>query len=433
MPEKTPQKLSRRSFLEKTATGSAAFTTFAGFSAARGDEAPNQQVILGVMGVNGRGRALAQEFATQTSAKVAYICDVDQRAMGRTVDIVEQSTGRAPQGVRDFRQILDDPAVDALVIAAPDHWHGPATILACNAGKHVYVEKPACHNPYEGQLMIEAARKHERQVQLGTQRRSSPLIQEAIQKLHDGRIGQTRMARGWINSQRPSIGQGEKTAVPSWLDWSLWQGPAPQVPYRSNVVHYHWHWFWQWGTGELGNNGIHALDLCRWGLGVDAPRRVTCGGGKIFFDDDQQTPDTQLATFDYGDKIIHWEHRTWHPRGFEGEKWGATFYGDQGTLVIANNYYAVFDLKGKQEERVKISRGEIEHLKNFVDAVREKQTLNAEIAAGVSSTLLCHLGNIAWRTASTVDFDPDQQRIIDNPPAEALWSREYRSGWEPAV
>jgi len=426
-------KFSRRRFLEKTAAGSAAISALGTLSSARGDDKPSEQVVLGVMGVNGRGRALSQEFAPLPGVKIAYICDVDHRAMNKAIDLIEQKTGRAPQGVGDFRRMLDDPGVDAIVIAAPDHWHAPATILACAAGKHVYVEKPACHNPHEGELMVQAARKHDRVVQLGTQRRSSPLIQEVVQKIRSGEIGTARMARGWINSQRPSIGHGKPVPVPNWLDWSLWQGPAPELPYRDNVVHYHWHWFWHWGTGELGNNGIHALDLCRWGLDVESPRVVTCGGGKLFFDDDQQTPDTQIATYNFGDKLINWEHRTWHPRGFEGQSWGATFYGDQGTVVIGGRDYVVYDIKGKERQRVKINRGEIEHLQNFVDSVRQKATPNAEIAEGVRSTLLCHLGNIALRTGQTVNYDPDQRKITGSPRAQALWQREYRSGWEPVV
>src|SRR5690606_6819673 len=184
-----------------------------------------------------------------------------------------------------FRRILDDKHVDALIIAAPDHWHAPATIMACNAGKHVYVEKPACHNPYEGELMIEAARKHKRVVQVGTQRRSSPTFLQAIERVHRGDLGKVYMARGWINSTRPNIGYGKPADVPENLNYELWQGPAPDRPYQDNLIHYNWHWFWHWGTGELGNNGIHALDVCRWGLRVDCPIQVTCGGGKFHFKD----------------------------------------------------------------------------------------------------------------------------------------------------
>ena len=207
--------------------------------------------------------------------------------------------------------MFDDPSIDAVVIATPDHWHGPATIMACRRGKHVYVEKPCCHNPREGELMIAAARKHNRVVQVGTQRRSMPGTAEAIERVKAGEIGNVLFARGWYNADRKPIGMASPRRCPRGSTTRCGKVPR-RTPYRDNVVHYNWHWFWHWGTGELGNNGIHSLDICRWGLGVDYPTRVTAGGGKYFFDDDQETPDTQVVTWDFGDKAITWEGRNWH-------------------------------------------------------------------------------------------------------------------------
>ncbi|MEZ6073829.1 MAG: Gfo/Idh/MocA family oxidoreductase [Pirellulales bacterium] len=240
----------------------------------------NDEVTIAVMGTNGRGSGLIDDFGQVPGVRIAYICDPDTRAVDKGLKAAAKVDGNAPQpeGISDFRRALDDPAVDALVIAAADHWHAPATILACDAGKHVYVEKPASHNGQEGEWMIAAARKHDRHVQVGTQRRSSATIREQLGRLPEGVIGEVRMARGWINSNRPSIGHGQEVPVPDYLDYELWQGPAARQAYRDNLIHYHWHWFWNWGTGELGNNGIHALDVCRWGLGVTVPQRVTCGG-----------------------------------------------------------------------------------------------------------------------------------------------------------
>lgn len=424
--------ISRREFVHGSAAG---LTLGALWSsrAARALESPNEKIVVGVMGTNGRGGALAREFAELPGSAVAYVCDVDQRVIDRTVKNVADRASMPPKGVKDFREILDDKSVDALVIAAPDHWHGPATILGCTAGKHVYVEKPASHNGREGELMIEAARKHNRVVQLGTQRRSSPGVTAAIEKVRSGAVGRVLFARGWINSTRPSIGRGQEAPVPDWLDYTLWQGPAPQRPYRDNVIHYHWHWFWDWGTGELGNNGIHALDLCRWGMAVDYPKKVVCGGGKYFFDDDQETPDTQIATFDFGDKAINWEHRTWHRRGFEGQSWGCAFYGDEGTLLLTNGHFAVLDRSGKEVERQPVTVGELEHLNNFLDCIRSGKRPNADVEEGVKSTALCHLGNVAYRSGQTVLFDPSQGGIQGNPQQRELWTREYRPGWEPKV
>lgn len=399
----------------------------------RAAEAPSNKLVLAVMGTNGRGLGLASGFTKQPGAEVAWIIDVDDQAAAKGAAAVVSAGGNEPQTARDFRRALDDKSVDALVIAAPDHWHAPATILACSAGKHVYCEKPACHNPREGEWMVAAARKHERVVTLGTQRRSSPSIRAAIERLHQGEIGTVRFARGWIVSTRPTIGRGRETAPPAHLDYALWQGPAPAEPYRDNVIHYHWHWFWNWGTGELGNNGIHALDVCRWGLQADVPQRVTCGGGKLFFDDDQQTPDTQMATFDFGDRTIAWEHRTWNRRGLEGEAFGIAFYGDQGALVIGNRQCQFFDMAGAQRDQAPTANGEAEHLADFLDCIRAGGRPRADIEEGVKSTLLCHLGNIAYRTGRTVQLDAATRSIQDDAEQQALWQRDYAPGWQPQV
>ncbi|MEX0677887.1 MAG: Gfo/Idh/MocA family oxidoreductase [Pirellulales bacterium] len=423
---------SRRTFLKHSALTTAALATPRARSA-RAADSPAESVVLGVIGVRGRGGALADSFATIGGARIAYICDVDGRAVDKVVSAVGGKQNHAPQGVADMRRIFEDPSVDAVVIATPDHWHGPATVMGCAAGKHVYVEKPASHNPREGELMVEAARKYKRVVQLGTQRRSMPGIVEAIERLHAGEIGRVLFSRGWFNSNRQSIGHGKPAPVPEWLDYALWQGPAPERPFRDNLIHYNWHWFWHWGTGELGNNGIHALDLCRWGLAVDYPTRVTAGGGKYFFDDDQETPDTHVVTWDFGDKAITWEGRNWHRHGFEDSQFGAAFYGDKGSIVLASDEFKMLDAEGKQLAASKGFGGHDPHLKNFLACVRSGGRPNADIEEGHKGTLLCHLGNIAYRTGHTLNCDPANGHIQNDPAAEALWTREYRPGWEPKV
>ncbi len=392
----------------------------------------NDKVIVAVMGVNSRGTDLAGGFVAQ-GAEIAYVCDPDVRAIQKCLKAIDGKQSRSPQGVQDFRKALEDKAVDALVIAAPDHWHAPATILACQAGKHVYVEKPASHNPREGELMIAAARKHNRAVQLGTQRRSMPGVIEGIERLKSGELGRVLFSRGWYNNSRPSIGIGKSAPVPEWLDYNLWQGPAPEQGYRSNVVHYNWHWFWHWGTGELGNNGIHALDICRWGLGVDYPRRVTANGGKYFYDDDQQTPDTHVVTYDFGEKGLTWEGRNWHRRGFEGTMYGVAFYGEKGTMLMEDGGYRILAMDGKEVTKTGGPEGDGAHLKNFLECVRSGKRPNADIEEGHKSTLLCHLGNIAYRTGRTLNTSPQSGRIEGDKEAMELWSREYRKGWEPKV
>jgi predicted dehydrogenase len=431
-------QLSRRGFLRQTTAAAAVTAAVAGAgryapATLRGAGRANNRVRVAVMGVNGRGTDLARSFAQQAECEVACVCDVDSRAADKAAAAVAGLGARAPRTERDFRRVLDDASVDALVIAAPDHWHGPATILACAAGKHVYVEKPASHNAHEGELMVAAARKHRRIVQLGTQRRSMPGVVEAIAQLRAGAIGRLTSARNWYNNARGSIGRGRQMAAPAWLDYALWQGPAPERAYQDNLVHYNWHWFWHWGTGELGNNGIHGLDLCRWGLGVEYPRRVSSGGGRYHFQDDQETPDTHFAIFDFGGKTIFWEGFSCQPRGFEGSQFGVAFYGDRGSLISDGGGYKILDLQNKLVASGSGGTHDAPHVKNFLECVRDGRLPNADIEEGHKSTLLCHLGNIAYRTGQTLTVDPSTGRIRDNKMASALWSRKYRRGWEPKV
>lgn len=422
--------LSRRRFLGSAAAGGTTLSmAAAGWTA---EQAPSRKIVVGVMGL-GRGLGLAQGFQRRPGVEVAYVCDVGKQRLAAGAKTLGKLAGNEPKAVTDVRRVLDDKSVDALVCAAPDHWHAPATILACAAGKHVYVEKPCCHNPREGELQVAAARKHNCVVQVGTQRRSWPGIIEAMGELREGVIGRVLFARGWYNDMRRSIGRGKPAPVPDWLDYDLWQGPAPRRPYRDNLVHYKWHWFWHWGTGEIGNNGVHSLDMCRWGLGADYPSRVSSGGGIYYFDDDQETPDSQVVTYEFGDKMIVWEGRNWHRRGFEGSMFGATFYGDQGTLIITGAGYKVYDRKDKLVEEQGGSGGDAGHIADFLDAIRGGTSVNAEIEIGYKSTLLCLLGSIAHRTGRALNCDPKNGRILDDERAMALWSREYEPGWEPKV
>jgi len=427
----------RRTFVSATSSaallGSAYHLAHAADPSSAGNSA-GEEIVVAVMGTNGRGSSLARSFAQARGVRIAYISDVDQRAMRKGIQAASSSGGKEPSGVKDFRHALDDKGVDVLVCAAPNHWHGPATILACSAGKHVYVEKPCSHNPQEGEWMMQAARKHDRVVTMGTQRRSAPVFAEAMDRIAAGEIGEVYFSKSWYRNRRPSIGQGKQVPVPDWLDYSLWQGPAPELPFQSNLLHYNWHWRWHWGNGELGNNGVHSIDISRWGLGVDYPIRVSAGGGRYRFDDDQQTPDTNVVTFDFpGGKSITWEGLSWSPLGFNKSMFGITFHGDKGSLVFEGSNYKIYDMRNKELASGGGSTGQSEHLANFLGCIRSGGRPNADIDEAHRSTLLCHLGNIAYRTGHTLHTDPDNGHIKDDPEAEKLWRREYREGWEPEV
>jgi predicted dehydrogenase len=420
----------RRRFLQQCSVLAAGMATFPALAATR---RTNDKLSVGIIGCNGRGMKHIAGFLSVPNTEIAYICDVDSRAIDKGVAEVAKKQENKPKGVKDLRQLLDDPHLDAVAIATPDHWHAPAAILACAAGKHVYLEKPGSHNAHESELLVAAARQHKRVVQMGNQRRSWPWVIETMNALHNGEIGKVFFARSWYTSHRGSIGKGKQVPVPDWLDYSLWQGPAPTQPFRDNILHYNWHWFWNWGTGELGNNGVHGVDLARWGLRVDLPQRITCAGNRYHFQDDWETPDTCIATFDFGDKGISWEGRSCAPQGYDGASVGVSFYGEKGSLVLAGNDTKVYDLNSKVVRQINGKYDDLLHFANFVGALREGQQLNSEIEDGQKSTLLCHLGNIAWRTQHTLTFDPKSHKILSDRKASALWSRKYRAGWEPKV
>jgi len=424
--------VSRRALLAAATLAATASRTPAGDQAATVATAPaRERVRVAVMGVNGRGAALARAFAAHPQAEVVTLCDVDSRVAGPLADALGKS-GRTPRIEGDIRRVLDDRDVDALIVATPNHWHAPATILACRAGKHVYVEKPCSHTPEEGELAVAAARRAGRVVTMGTQRRSWPGIRAAIDRVHAGGIGEVRLARTWYASRRGPVARPKPTAPPAWLDWNLWQGPAPERPFHDGIVHYNWHWHWHWGDGELGNNGIHALDLARWALRVDFPTHVTAGGGRLYHDDGQETPDTMGVTFTFpGGRMITWEGLSCVPAGLDGTGFGAWLVGTSGSVILGgSDSWKRLDTSGKVVEEGPVSGGDAAHIADFLACVTGGGTPHADIAEAHKSTLLCHLGNIAWRTGGGLATRAEDGRILDESVAKAHWGREYRHGWD---
>ncbi|GIX03549.1 MAG: NADH-dependent dehydrogenase [Planctomycetaceae bacterium] len=424
------EKLTRRDFFGQSALTAAATLAPAMFVAARQSDSPGEPINCGVMGL-GRGMAHVASILDSPQARLKYVCDVDRRRLEAGMKNVEnRRVTHMPTPLSDFRRMLDDPHLHAVFIATCNHWHAPATIMACAAGKHVYVEKPGSHNPHEGELMVAAARKYRRVVQMGNQRRSWPAIIEAIDKLRAGAIGRVLYARAWYNNQRGSIGKGKHVPVPDYLDYDLWQGPAPERPYKDNLIPYNWHWHWHYGGGELANNGIHALDLVRWGLGVDYPLKVSYIGGRFHYDDDQETPDTGTAAFHFGSVGGTWECSSCLPRREEKHPFVA-FYGSEGALHIVGTGYVIYDLKGEKVAEGRGEGGDLIHIKNFLECIASGKKPNSEIEEGQKSTLLCHLGNISYRVGRTIYFDPQTRKIVNDHEAMNYWQREYRPGWEP--
>lgn len=426
-----PTRIRRRQFLGAAGVAAAGMALPA--------RAATDTIVVAVMGVNTRGSQLIDDIVKVPGMEIATLVDVDEAVAARAAKKLVDLGHRPPQIDRDIRRTVADRAIDAIVIAAPNHWHAPATILAAAHGKHVYCEKPTSHTPREGELMIEARRKHGVVVQIGTQRRSIAVVREAIELVHAGKIGRVLHARCWYTNRRGPIGRGRQVPVPTELDWELWQGPAPEREYLDNVVHYNWHWRWHWGGGELANNGPHQLDICRWGLGVDHPVRVTALGGRFRFDDDQETPDTLDVTYDFGGRTILWEGLSWSARGRDRMQTGAEFLGENGTILIdSRGSYEILDERNKPlpsdavaaEQEPQIAAA---HMANFAACIRDGAVPNADVAEGHASTLLCHLGNIAYRTGRVLECDPATGRPRNVPEADALWSREYRPGWEPVV
>jgi predicted dehydrogenase len=428
-------EVTRRRFVVESFVAPAALAAATAF----GKEAKSvaDRLTVAVIGPGGMGTNHLQLLAARNDVRVAYLCDPDSERLKAAAKVLTSAGRDTPKAVKDLREVLDDKNVDAVWIATPDHWHAPAGILACNAGKHVYVEKPCSHNVREGRLLLEAARRNNRVVQTGHQSRSTPHVQRAMQLLKEGIIGEVLVAKAWNSQLRGNIGHVKTQEPPAHLDWDLWLGPAPERKYQANLHPSRWRFFYAFGAGDIGNDGVHDLDIARWGLGVATqPTTVTGLGSKYFFDDDQEFPDNEYCLYEWpGDgQVRHkrqlvFEQRDWSPYVQEGYENGNAFYGTKGMMLLGKNGgFQVQGVRNAPGEKATGSTNLPAHHQNFVECIRSGKRPNGDIEEGHYSASLAHLGNIACRVGRLITLDPQKETVANDPEATALLSRSYRDG-----
>ncbi len=431
--------IDRRHFLQGSAAA-AAGVALAGSKDSRAEDArpakgtgPNETLRVAVIGVNGRGMEHIQGWGGQEGARIVAICDADRKVIGKATKQIASRYGAEPTFYQDIRKLLDNKDIDVVSIAAPNHWHALMTIWACQAGKDVYVEKPASHNVFEGRKMVEAARKYDRVVQTGSQCRSHQGMKDAIDYVRSGKLGQVYMAKGLCYKLRGSIGHQPDGQPPEGLDYNLWVGPAEMRPYNPNKLHYNWHWIWNTGNGDLGNQGVHQMDIARWGLGKnELPRSVQTSGGRFGYSDDGETPNTELVALEFDDCLLQFEVRGLPTNDEARAKIGVIFYGTEGILAITSYTSWQTYLGPNCTEKGPGGNGGGDHFANFAEAVRARDhtLLNADVEDGHLSAAYCHLGNIAYRLGRKLRVNPTSETFEGDAEANAMLTRDYR---EPFV
>jgi predicted dehydrogenase len=445
--------VTRREFLDTLALGTAGLAITSTAKSYAQIMGANDRLNFAVIGVRSRAYAhLSSLKANKSAARITHVCDVDSNTLKKFADATQQEMGEAPAAERDFRNILAKKDVDAITIAAPDHWHTPMAILGLKAGKHVYVEKPCSHNPGEGALLVAAQRKYGKKVQMGTQQRSSPHTIEVVGRLHAGEFGDTYLAKCWYVNTRGPIGVGKAVPVPPQLDWDLWQGPAPRREYHDNYQPYNWHWFKQWGTGETLNNGTHEVDVCRWALGVDFPETVSAQGGRYQYHDDWQFYDTLITSFNYpavgatGGKMLTWEGNSCQGLRQYNRDRGSVIQGTKGSVLVDRDGYETYDWKGKKTGEVRANKEQTSsadltgrdsmtdlHFANFIAAIKTGEKLHAPIEVGNVAVTMLQLSNVAWEVNRLLKLDTANGKIQNDAEAMKYWNRSYEKGWEPTI
>lgn len=446
------EKIDRRAFL-KTSTAAGiglGISQVANPLRAAHHQSAMNTVRIAAVGTNSRGSQLTKLFSQIPGVIVTHVCDPDSKALAKGIKTAEEFGQKRPKAVKDFRTLLDSKEVDAFYIAAPDHWHAPGAIMALQAGKHVYLEKPISHNPAEGEMVIRAERQSDVVFQMGVQRRSGEIYFQAKEEIDNGIIGKPYLGQTWYANSRGSIGRGRHTPVPSNIDYELWQGPAPRRQYRDNLIHYNWHWFKNWGTGEVNNNATHEVDVARWMMGLSMPSRVSSAGGRFHYDDDWEFFDTQDVNWEFpGGAMINWSGRSCNRLYLEGEGRGVVIQGTGGSIRIDASSYTIYDVKGAVVRTEKLG-GQVSagggtdtvaptedltyaHTLNFIEAIRGNTKSNCPAKVGHVTNLLCHLGNISQFLGRSLSINPSNGHVINDPEAMASWGRDYEPGWKPKV
>lgn len=417
----------RREFLRNTGLATAAGTFLNLNPRAKG---ANEQIRLALIGGRNQGKWVALR-TIKAGGLIQTFCDLDSAILGETGPLLEKEQGRAAAPEKDFRRVLDDKNIDAVIIATPDHWHTHIGLLACQAGKDVYIEKPLSQTIHEGQLIRDAARKYNRVVQVGTQRRSGAHFQSAAEYVASGKLGKVCLVKAWMCQVRPSIGNPKDSDPPSTVDYDTWLGPAPKRPFNQNRFHYNWRFFWDYGNTELGNQGVHMLDVALMAIQKMRnqtkclPTRISEQGGIYWLKDSKEVPDTQVVSYDFGDLMLVWELRSFAKQDpIEGTTAGTGFYGTEGVLILDGNGWKVIEKDGKPGPSEKSSG--LSHEKNFLECVKSRQRPNGDVEIGRLSTTLCHLGNIAHKLGREVRFDPATETFGNDKAANALLKKQYR-------
>lgn len=430
-------RISRRQFLgssAKNAAGVAAGMVAVGTANANTSGNSQDPVRLAVIGLRGHGERLGLEFLRHTNSVITSVCDVDEAVLSRVARTLGEHQGSYPRRESDFRHVLDDPCVDAVVIATPDHWHAHMATLACQASKDIYLEPPIAHTLAEIQQVRRVAHDSKRIVQVGLQQRSGEHFQSAIEFVQSGQLGEVWLAKAWTVHRRKSVGHHQPSSPPEGIDFNLWRGPATTNDFYANRFHQNWRWFWDYGSGELGNLGVHLLDVARWGMGLQNPESIVAVGGQHAFDDDRQTPDTLHVSYRYPEvsRTIEWEHRLWTNHGIEGRNAAVAFYGEHGTLIVDRGGWKVYGIKDAPSAAATDCL--TPHLRNFIDCIRTRKQPTASLVETAESSNLVHLGNIAYRVGPELHFDSQAMTFGNHLAANALLGRDYHKDWPfPAV